>query len=95
MTTFYELSGDDKRLPYAAEYLQNYGLERVDDMNKADFAVAGVNPVGISECSAKIIYAGNVKGNNVIDYTKDEEIASKVSEKAKLYESDEEIKADL
>lgn len=75
MTTFYELSGDDKRLPYAAEYLQNYGLERVDDMSKADFAVAGVNPVGISECSAKIIYAGNVKGNNVIDYTKDEAFA--------------------
>ncbi|MGN0516712.1 hypothetical protein [Eubacterium sp.] len=75
MTTFYELSGDDKRVLFACEYLQKHGYEKVNDMNKADFAVAGVNPVGIDECSAKRIYAGNVKGNNVIDYTKDEAFA--------------------
>lgn len=75
MTTFYELSGDDKRVSFACEYLQKHGYEKVNDVNKADLAVAGVNPVGIDECPAKRIYAGSVKGNNVIDYTKDEAFA--------------------
>lgn len=75
MTTFYELSGDDKRVSFACEYLQKHGYEKVNDVNKADFAIAGVNPMGIDECPAKRIYAGNVKGNNVIDYTKDEAFA--------------------
>ncbi|WP_178667358.1 NAD(P)-dependent oxidoreductase [uncultured Eubacterium sp.] len=75
MTTFYELSGDDKRVSFACEYLQKHGYEKVNDVNKTDFAVAGVNPVGIDECPAKRIYAGNVNGNNVIDYTKDETFA--------------------
>lgn len=75
MTTFYELSGDDKRVSFACKYLQKHGYEKVNDVSKADFAVAGVNPVGIGECPAKRIYAGNVKGNNVLDYTKDEAFA--------------------
>lgn len=76
MTNFYVASSDDKRIAYASEYLQNYGCTEVTSLSNADFVIAGVNPKNLDDYKNYLVFAGNVNGNNVFDYTKDEIFAA-------------------
>ncbi len=72
MTTFYVSSSDDKRIAYASDYLQNHGFTAVDNLSKADFVLAGVNPENLDAYNDFTVFAGNISGDNIFDYTKDE-----------------------
>ncbi len=76
MTTFYIASLDDKRILYASEYLQKHGFSAVDNLSKADFVLAGVNPENLDAYKDFSVFAGNVSGDNIFDYTKDEYFAT-------------------
>lgn len=75
MKQFYCPDISDKRLYFACTELSSLGYKKVDDVFAADFVVLGINP-SICELGEDIpIFAGNVSGNNVFDYTKDESFA--------------------
>ncbi len=76
MTTFYVASLDDKRILYASEYLQKHGFSAVDNLSKADFVLAGVNPENLDAYKGFSVFAGNVSGDNIFDYTKNEYFAT-------------------
>ncbi len=67
----------DKRIEYAKTHLEKMGYETVNDVDNADFVLLGVNPEK-SLLNYKIpIYAGNIFGDNIYDYTKNEDFAIK------------------
>lgn len=76
MTNFYIASLDDKRVAYACDYLQKHGFSAVDNLSKADFVLAGVNPENLDAYKEFSVFAGNVSGDNIFDYTKDERFAA-------------------
>ncbi|MBR3149886.1 MAG: hypothetical protein IKF64_06925 [Eubacterium sp.] len=61
----------DKRIEYAAKTLVDMGYR---ESERADFVLLGVNPTLNKEYDIPV-FAGNVEGSNVIDYTKDEAFA--------------------
>ncbi|MBQ7203738.1 MAG: hypothetical protein IJS03_06965 [Eubacterium sp.] len=66
----------DKRIPFAVSELEKMGNRKAEKADNADFVLLGVNQK--PECDYKIpVFAGNVKGENVFDYTKDEEFVIK------------------
>lgn len=66
---------DDMRIIYAAKYLVDHGFELRKDKKLADFQLYGINP-DISIISTDIpTFAGNISGNNIYDYTKEESFA--------------------
>lgn len=67
----------DKRIEFAKEYLEKVGYEAVNDVNNADFVLLGVNPEKSLLNYTIPIYAGNIFGDNIYDYTKDEDFAIK------------------
>lgn len=67
----------DKRIHYAANYLQQNGCETVTEESNADFVLLGVNPDRNLLHFRKPIFAGNIRADNVFDYTKDETFALK------------------
>ncbi len=74
---FYCPDLSDKRIIYAKNHLQKLGYEAVEDSKYADFVLLGVNP-DKSLLNFNIpIYAGNIYGDNIYDYTKDETFAIK------------------
>lgn len=65
----------DKRALFAAAYLEAKGFERVEKEDNADFILLGVNPSKALLSSSLPVFAGNISGGNVFDYTKKEEFA--------------------
>ena len=67
----------DKRIVYAADYLEDKGYKRVNKTDNADFVLLGVNPdIDLLEYHIPV-FAGNVSKDGVSDYTKDEAFAIK------------------
>ena len=67
----------DKRILFACEYLCENSFSLVRDIDNCDFVLLGVNPdKSLLKCS-KPVFAGNVSGNNIHDYTKNEVFAIK------------------
>lgn len=64
--------GGDKRISYAVKALDGLGYKRCDNSEDADFILLGVNPDKSLLRSDKPVFAGNVQGENIYDYTKDE-----------------------
>ena len=67
----------DKRISFAAEYLEGMGIMRVEKAENADFILLGVNPDKGFLGSTLPVFAGNVRADNVFDYTKSEVFAQK------------------
>lgn len=67
----------DKRILYAKIYLEKIGYELTDKFNNADFILLGVNPEKSLLNYNIPIFAGNIYGNNIYDYTKNESFAIK------------------
>lgn len=67
----------DKRIIYAINDLEKMGYARVDFESNADFVLLGVNPdKKYLDCN-KAVFAGNIKADNIYDYTKCESFALK------------------
>lgn len=66
----------DGRIIYAADYLEQSGCERVEQLRNADFVLLGVNPKARFLEYSLPIFAGNVEKTGVFDYTKDEAFAT-------------------
>ncbi len=75
MTKFLLPDISDKRIVYAGEYLENKGFSRVYNLDNADFVLLGMNPKDFMQYTEIPVYAGNVRSNNVFDYTKNEAFA--------------------
>lgn len=67
----------DERIKFASEYLEANGYFKVDKAENSDFILLGINPDKAYLSFDKPIFAGNVKGDNIFDYTKDEAFAIK------------------
>lgn len=65
----------DQRITYAARKLEHDGLIRVERADNADFIVLGVNPDKALLNTAIPVFAGNVRADNVFDYTQNESFA--------------------
>lgn len=72
---FIAFDNSDKRVYYASSELERLGYHRVDRVENADFALFGVNPERSSLSLEIPCYAGNIGGNNIFDYTKNEAFA--------------------
>ena len=72
---FYAPDLSDKRIEYAAEYLEKAGFFNVNCSGNADFILLGVNPDKSLLEYDKPIFAGNVKESGAYDYTKSEAFA--------------------
>lgn len=62
----------DKRIPYAAAYLEGCGLHHITKEENADFILLGVNPQKELLKATPPVFAGNVTGKHIYDYTKSE-----------------------
>lgn len=67
----------DKRIVYAINYLEKMGYSKVDFESNADFILLGVNPDKKYLGFQKPVFAGNIKADNIYDYTKCESFALK------------------
>lgn len=67
----------DKRIKYAKKYLEKIGYESVTEVENADFVLLGVNPDKALLNFTLPIYAGNIFGDNIYDYTQNEDFAIK------------------
>lgn len=67
----------DKRIVYAIHYLEKMGYSKVDFESNADFVLLGVNPDKKYLDFHKPVFAGNIKADNIYDYTKCESFALK------------------
>lgn len=77
MKTFYVPDMSDKRVLYAVDRLTQLGYKQADTLNTADFVLLGVNPDKAHLTDSVPIFAGNISGNNIFDYTKEEAFATK------------------
>ena len=62
----------DKRIVFADKYLTDIGHQKVSNADRADFILLGVNPKSEFLNYNKLIFAGNIQKDNIIDYTKEE-----------------------
>lgn len=77
MKKFYAPDLSDKRIEYACKTLEKSGYQKCDNVKNSDFVVLGVNP-NKNEISYDIpVFAGNIKADNIFDYTKKETFALK------------------
>lgn len=62
----------DKRLDFAKEYLENYGYEYINEINKANFILLGINDKKYSDYLAYNVpvFAGNINDEKIYNYTK-------------------------
>lgn len=67
----------DKRIIYAINYLEKMGYSKVDFESNCDFVLLGVNPDKKYLDFNKPVFAGNIKADNIYDYTKCESFALK------------------
>lgn len=67
----------DKRISFAKMHLEKIGYESVNDVANAGFVLLGVNPDKSLLNYTVPIYAGNIFGDNIYDYTKNEDFAIK------------------
>lgn len=65
----------DKRIHYASLRLEQDGLMRVERTENADFVLLGVNPDKTLLNHTIPVFAGNIRADNVFDYTKNEGFA--------------------
>ncbi len=65
----------DQRIFYAAKKLEQDGFLRVERADNADFALLGVNPNKALLNDNLPIFAGNIRADNVFDYTQNEGFA--------------------
>ncbi|MGN0531988.1 MAG: NAD(P)-dependent oxidoreductase [Eubacterium sp.] len=77
MKTFYVPDLSDKRVLYAVDRLTQLGYKHVDRLDTANFLLLGVNPNKAYLTDSVPIFAGNISGNNIFDYTKEEAFATK------------------
>lgn len=77
MKNFYVPDLSDKRIYYAAEKLSDYGYTQTEKSEQADFLLLGVNPDKRYLIDGIPIFAGNISGNNIFDYTKEELFSAK------------------
>ena len=67
----------DKRILYASNYLKTAGYETSEKIEQCQFILLGVNPKNIHRVndSRLPVFAGNVSGESIYDYTKSETFA--------------------
>ncbi|MBE6720686.1 MAG: hypothetical protein E7571_08570 [Ruminococcaceae bacterium] len=65
----------DKRISFAAEYLEDFGYIKVNNESNADFVLLGVNPPKEFLRYSIPCFAGNITAQNIYDYTKAEAFA--------------------
>ncbi len=69
---FYAPDRSDKRIAYAAAFLEDMRYVAVQNKEQADFVLLGINPPQELLCTDIPCFAGNATKNGVYDYTKDE-----------------------
>ena len=65
----------DKRIAYAATRLERDGMIKVEKEENADFILLGVNPDTAYTRTKLPVFAGNIRADNVFDYTENENFA--------------------
>lgn len=75
MKKFFTPDLSDKRIYYAAQKLEELGYSGVSSSDNADFILLGVNPKKELLEFDVPIFAGNISGRHIFDYTKNEAFA--------------------
>ena len=75
LTKFLTPDLSDNRIIFAAEALKAKGYQQVASADNADFVLLGVNPKKEDLTYSLPIFAGNIGGAHIYDYTKQESFA--------------------